>query len=443
MRSRTHLVAPPGPGLLQPALHPRPDQPLLQLHHLPRVFQIRLGHPPFHPGAGHPVPLALPADGEGLPGRADHHVGGPFRLLCPGRLDLLPDPGPQPLHPEAAQGGHHHVHTLPSLGRIDQQVGLRPHHQPPPLLQRRVERRHLGPKGGQVLRGRPGQVHHVQQHPAPRDVPKEGQPQAPALRGALDQAGDVRHHEPFVVAGHAQVRGQRGERVIGDLRPGRGQLRQQGGLARVGQPHQADVGHQAELELEVKLLPRFARFGHPGNPVPGPGQDGAPPAPSSTPSHRHRRSGSHQVGQQATFVPHHRPVGHRKEQILPLCPVAVVLRPPAAAGGPVPGPVRVGRQVVQRRIHPKDHVAALPPVAPVGTSPRVERLTADGRAPGPAFPGRHHQPNLIDEHPSIMVGRVHPAPATGGREPRELRSRTWTRGPARCGWSTGAPARTG
>ena len=64
------------------------------------------------------------------------------------------------------------------------------------------------------------QVHQVHQHPAPLHVAQELVPQPRAFARALDQPGDVGHHErqPVLVLDHAQVRHQRGERVVGDLR---------------------------------------------------------------------------------------------------------------------------------------------------------------------------------------------------------------------------------
>ena len=66
-------------------------------------------------------------------------------------------------------------------------------------------------------------VDHVDQHRAALDVPQELQAQALAGGRARDQAGHVGDGEG-VVAGlhHAEVGHQGGERVVGDLRPGRG-----------------------------------------------------------------------------------------------------------------------------------------------------------------------------------------------------------------------------
>ena len=73
--------------------------------------------------------------------------------------------------------------------------------------------------------------------------------ETPALGSTLDQPGHVGDHEVGLVGDHhAEVGRERRERVVGDLGPGRGQLRDQRGLARVREAHQRDVGHELELE---------------------------------------------------------------------------------------------------------------------------------------------------------------------------------------------------
>ena len=88
-------------------------------------------------------------------------------------------------------------------------------------------------------------------------------PEAAALRGALDQSGDVGDHEldriGVLTAGSADTDDaemglEGGERVVGDLRTGCGNPRHEGGLARVREPDQSDVGHQLELEAQPVLL---------------------------------------------------------------------------------------------------------------------------------------------------------------------------------------------
>ena len=90
---------------------------------------------------------------------------------------------------------------------------------------------------------------------------------APSRR-ALDQPRDVGDHELAVVGvDRAQHRLQRRERVGGDLRLRARHPRQQRGLARVGQPDEADVGEQLEVQLDARP-PRPAA---PSRPAAAPG----------------------------------------------------------------------------------------------------------------------------------------------------------------------------
>ena len=79
---------------------------------------------------------------------------------------------------------------------------------------------------GDDLVGR-SQVDHDAQHPGPLDVAQELVAEPLALAGALDQPGDVGDDELGVLVepDDAEVRLERGERVVGDLRLGRADRR--------------------------------------------------------------------------------------------------------------------------------------------------------------------------------------------------------------------------
>src|SRR5262249_13099494 len=63
------------------------------------------------------------------------------------------------------------------------------------------------------------------------------------------------HERPVVVElDDAEIRLERGERVVGDLRAGRGDAGNQCGLAGVGKSDEADVGEQLQLETEAALF---------------------------------------------------------------------------------------------------------------------------------------------------------------------------------------------
>ena len=80
--------------------------------------------------------------------------------------------------------------------------------------------------------------------------------EAPGIR-----PGDVGHRVDGVAgADHAEVGHQRGERVVGDLRPGRRHGGDQRGLARRGEAHESDVGDALQLDdrVEAPRPPRRA-----------------------------------------------------------------------------------------------------------------------------------------------------------------------------------------
>src|SRR5690606_18705238 len=85
----------------------------------------------------------------------------------------------------------------------------------------------------------------------------------------LDQPGNIREHEALLDADadDAEVRVQRRERIVGDLRPRRGQRARQRRLAGIRRAEQANVGEDLERELQVPLLAGLAARELPRRPV--------------------------------------------------------------------------------------------------------------------------------------------------------------------------------
>ena len=87
-------------------------------------------------------------------------------------------------------------------------------------------------------------------------------PSPAPVAGALDEPRDVGQHELALVGVQRAEPGlERGERVVGDLGRRARQAREQRRLARVGQPHEADVGQQLELQLDPALVARQPALG--------------------------------------------------------------------------------------------------------------------------------------------------------------------------------------
>ena len=100
----------------------------------------------------------------------------------------------------------------------------------------------------------------MDEQPRALDVREEVVAEPGAVRRALDQARDVGDDElALLVLQRAEDRLERRERVVGDLRRGARQPRQQRGLAGVRQPDEADVGEQLEAQVDPALDPRPAR----------------------------------------------------------------------------------------------------------------------------------------------------------------------------------------
>ena len=101
------------------------------------------------------------------------------------------------------------------------------------------------------------------QHAGTLDVPQKLDAQTATLRRALDEPGDVSDDELGlrIDAHDAEVRLERGERVVGDLRLGCRHRRDERALAGVRVPDQCNVGHQLQLELQPAFRTVLSLFG--------------------------------------------------------------------------------------------------------------------------------------------------------------------------------------
>ena len=92
-------------------------------------------------------------------------------------------------------------------------------------------------------------VDDVDQHLCPLDVAQKLIAKAGTRMRALDQARHIRDHEAAIVAQRhdAEVRRQRGERIIGDLRSRGRDARDERRFAGVREAHESGVGEQLQL----------------------------------------------------------------------------------------------------------------------------------------------------------------------------------------------------
>ena len=103
----------------------------------------------------------------------------------------------------------------------------------------------------------------MEQRAAALDVLQEAMPEARALGRAGDEPGDVGEHERRLVtdAHDAEMRRERRERIVRDLRLRSRDCADERRLADVREAEQPDVGHDLELEAELELFAGLARLG--------------------------------------------------------------------------------------------------------------------------------------------------------------------------------------
>src|SRR5690348_4078923 len=96
----------------------------------------------------------------------------------------------------------------------------------------------------------------MQQQLRPLNVPEKSIAQTRARMRAFYQTRYVGNHKRTKISeiNHAEVRFQRRERVVGDLRTGRGNSRDESRLARVWETCQTNIGKQLQLELQFALF---------------------------------------------------------------------------------------------------------------------------------------------------------------------------------------------
>jgi hypothetical protein len=173
-------------------------------------------------------------------------------------------------------------------------------------------------------------VQHVHQHRGALDVPQELHARALAGGRARDQARARRPREGLVAGlHHAQVGHQRGERVVGDLRLGRGHHRDQRRLAGRREADQAHVGDALELEHHVERSPGSPSSAKPGTLRRGVGQRGVARAAAAAAGHLEAGARADQVGQHlAVRGLHDRAVRHLSTRSVPFAPSRLPPIPP-------------------------------------------------------------------------------------------------------------------
>src|SRR2546429_48183 len=245
----------------------------------------------------------------------------------------------------------------------------------------------------------------------PLGVPQELVTEAPALRRSRDEARQVGDHERALVvhADDAERWRERREGVVGDLGLGRRHPRHEGGLAGVGEPDDADVGEELELEVKPPLRAGPSEVSAPRRPV-GRGREAcvAPPTPR-TADGEDPLAGRGQVPEAlaGVAVGDDGAEGDPEDEIT--AARAVTVRPLAvlAALGVVVALVVVVEERGQRGIGFEPDAAAVAAVAAVGAAAGNVLLTAEADTAGAPIAALDENIDLVDEH-------THPRGPGGG-----------------------------
>ncbi len=199
------------------------------------------------------------------------------------------------------------------------------------------------------------------------------------LRGPFDEPGDVGDDDLAVVGlDRPQVGLQRGERVVGDLRLGARQAGDERRLAGVGQADEADVGQQAQLQLDLPFLPGQPLLGQ-ARRLPGRRREGLVAAPAGAPAgDAHLLARRDHVEARAVPATDLRAGRDAHDERVPVGAVLEGAHAVAAAlRAEVPGALEE-LQVAQVVVAAQDDVAATAAVAAVGPALGHVGLTAEG-----------------------------------------------------------------
>ena len=241
---------------------------------------------------------------------------------------------------------------------------------------------------------------------------KELVSQATPFVRTLDEAGDVCHDEAQIArARHAQVGHERGERIIGDLRTRRRDLRDKRAFAGRGHAHKRRVGHQLHLKLDPALLRRLAQLGERRCATRRGDEVDVAAAAHAAVCHGDALAVVGEVGHELAgilgflevLVDHgaHRHLEHQVGARGAVHTAALAVR--AALGLEV-----MLEAVIDQRGHAcigfKHHVAAMAAVAAIGTALGHMGLTAKRHAAGAAVAALNVDSDLINEHDVTSIG---------------------------------------
>ena len=232
------------------------------------------------------------------------------------------------------------------------------------------------------------------------DVAQEVVAEARTVRRALDDAGNVRHDEAHALVDvhDAEVGVERGEVVVGDLRPRLGNDREQRRFADIREADQPHVREQLELQNDVVALAGQARLGKARYLTGGRGEVAVAPAALAAAAEDVRLGRGHILNDLVRLrVAHERAARHADgERLAAFAELAAALTVHAVLGGVF----ALVAEVHQRGhivVHLQNDVAAVAAVAAVGTAGCDVFLTVERDRAVAALAGGNGDARLINE----------------------------------------------
>ena len=240
--------------------------------------------------------------------------------------------------------------------------------------------------------------------------------------GAFDQARDVGEHEAlFRTHAHdAEMRMQRREGIVRNLRTGVRDGRDEGGLPGVRKTEEAHVGEDLQFEFERAVLPGFARRALLGRAVDGTLEVKVPEAALAARGEELTRAVMVEVGDgfARIGVAHDRAHGHAQFNVLAARAVAVGAAPVFAVRGEELARRAVVAQGVDVSVGHGPDRAAPSAVTAVGTALGDEFFTAETRGAVPAFAALHFNAGFVHKlHDGYLAKKEMNIPKEPSRSP--------------------------
>jgi len=231
--------------------------------------------------------------------------------------------------------------------------------------------------------------------------------------GAFDQAGQVGQYKiRRIDAHHAQLRCERRERIIGDLRPRRRDAGEEGRFSRIRPADQAGIGNQLQLEDDGLHFGRLARIGAARRLVRRALEMGVAETAIAALEQHDALAGLREIADQrfAVFLVNFRAYGHTQHSV-----VAIGARHFSAhAVLAAPGRQMLLVSVVDQRVEIVDrfrpHIAAAPAIAAIRAAIFDEFLAAERRAAVSARAARDIDLGDIEEFHRVLFHEQVSAP---------------------------------